>query len=86
MLYNSREPHERHGKNAGGDEGDGGAFHALRRLHQVDVLTDACEDDQGKGETEGDAKNEIYAIRGTGDQHLPPCWRAQTSSCACSGP
>jgi len=55
MLYNPREPHERHGENAGGDEGDWGAFHALGRLHQVDVLTDAREDDQGKGETEGDA-------------------------------
>ena len=54
-LHHACEAHERHGEDAGGDEGDGGAFHALRGFHQLDVLTDAGEDDQRQGKAQGDA-------------------------------
>ena len=50
-LHHARKSHERHGKDAGGDEGDRRTFHALRGFHQLDVLTDAREDDQRQGET-----------------------------------
>ena len=55
VSNHSREAHERHGKDAGGNQGDRRAFHALGWLHQVDMLTDARKDDQGHGETQGDA-------------------------------
>ena len=32
-LHQIREPHEGHGQDAGGDEGDWDAFHAFRNLH-----------------------------------------------------
>ena len=53
--HNTRESHKRQGQDAGGNQGDRGALHALGRLHQVDVLTDAGEDNQSHGEAEGDA-------------------------------
>ena len=53
--HNPRKSHERQGKDAGGDQGDRGALHALGRLHQVDVLAHTGEDDQRQGEAESDA-------------------------------
>lgn len=50
-----REAHERHGKDAGGNQGDRRAFHALRGFHQVDVLADARKQHQSQGEAQGDA-------------------------------
>ena len=55
LSNNPRKSHKRQGQDACRNQGDGGALHALGRLHEVDVLTDASEDDQCHGETEGDA-------------------------------
>lgn len=54
-LHQPRESHERHGKDAGGDQRYRGAFHAFRYADEVDMLADAGEDDEREGEADGDA-------------------------------
>ena len=59
FLHNSCKSHEGQSQDASGNQGDGGALHALGGLHQVDVLTDTCEDDQSQGKAKGNTDS-IY--------------------------
>lgn len=51
--FDAGEAHERHGEEAGGNEGDGHAAHGFRHVGQFELFADAGKDDQCEGETDG---------------------------------
>ena len=53
-LYQIGETHESHSENAGGDERDGHAFHALGDLNQLQLFAETSKDDDGHREAYGD--------------------------------
>lgn len=55
VSNHARKSHERHGQDASDDQGNRGAFHALRGFHQLDVLADARKQHQGQAKAQGDA-------------------------------
>lgn len=53
-LHHAAEAHEGHSEDAGGDEGDGDALHRGGELGARELLSDACEDHEGKREADSD--------------------------------
>ena len=53
-LHHAAEAHEGHGKDAGGDEGDGDTFHRGGELGARELLADPSEDHEGERESYSD--------------------------------
>ena len=64
-LHHAAEAHEGHGKDTGGDEGDGNALHRGGKLGARKLLAYACEDHKGKREAyrDGDGIDDTFQER-----------------------